>query len=222
MDSLNVCVLGGRSLVRQLLPQGWLAHVVDHIPRCMLKSEEKVTRAPTSQQSAGQHDVASGEVIRNNDVGGAGVCMVVISLSRLCQTPPQNLAVRGRVYGFIRRCIISPNAVVNSSTSHNIMQGLQSAGNLLASAPRNGGARPVSKHDTTSKHSYTWSHCTSRVEQLRGGAVLAIRKYNKNRVLRYTAGVNDHLNAARPAIRDVGNVQASRVSLSSLTCIQNT
>ena len=117
-------------MVRRLLPQGWLAHV-DHIPRCMLKSEEKVTRAPTSQQSAGQRDVASGEVIRNNDVGGAGVCMVVISLSRLCQTPPTNLAVRGRGYGFIRRCIISPNAVVNSSTSHNIVQGLQSAGNLL-------------------------------------------------------------------------------------------
>ena len=165
-------------MVRQLLPQGWLAHV-DHIPRCMLKSEEKVTRAATSQQSAGQGDVASGEVIRNNDVGGAGVCMAVISLSRLCQALPPNLAVRGRVMVSIRRCIISPNAVVNSSTSHNIMQGLQSAGNLLASAPRNSGARPVSKHDTTSKHSYTWSHCASRVEQLRGGAVLAIRKYNR-------------------------------------------
>ena len=157
-------------MVRQLLPQGWLAHV-DHIPRCMLKSEEKVTRAPTSQQSAGQRDVASGEVIRNNDVGGAGVCMVVIPLSRLCQTPPQNLAVRGRVYGFIRRCIISPNAVVNSSTSHNIMQGLQSnAGKLPLLPAMVAPCEPCPKHDTSSKHSYTWSHCTSRVEQLRGGA----------------------------------------------------
>jgi hypothetical protein len=76
-------------------PQGWPA-VVDHIPRCMLKGEEKVTRAATSQQSAGQGDVVSGEVIRNIDVGGAAACVVVISLSRVCQTPSPNLAVRGR------------------------------------------------------------------------------------------------------------------------------
>lgn len=86
MDSLNLFV---RRSVHgpPTSPQGWPAYV-DHIPRRMLRIEEKVTRAPTSQQSAGHRDVASGEVIRNNDVGGAGVCMGVISLSRLCKTPP--------------------------------------------------------------------------------------------------------------------------------------
>jgi hypothetical protein len=154
-------------------PQGWPAYV-DHIPRRMLRIEEKVTRAPTSQQSAGQRDAASGEVIATT-TSEALVCVWESShLAGSRRLLHPNLAARGRVYGFIRRCIISPNAVVNSSASHNIMQGVQSAGNLLASAPRNGGARPFSKHDTTSKHSYTWSHCTSRVKQLRGDAVLAI------------------------------------------------
>ena len=109
----------------------------------MLKSEEKVTRAPTSQQSAGRRDIVSGEVIRNNDVGGAAwrVCGRVISPSQVCQTPLPKLRCPRPGYGFIRQCIISPNAVVNSSTSHNIMQGLQSGRcGQITSAPRTGGA----------------------------------------------------------------------------------
>jgi hypothetical protein len=98
--------------------------------------------------------------------------VVVISLSRVCQTqtqtPPPNLAVRGRVMVSIRQGMISPNAVVNSSTSHNIMQGLQSAGKLLLPPAMVAPCEPCPKRDTSSKHSYTWSHCTSRVEQLRG------------------------------------------------------
>lgn len=171
MDSLNLFV---RRSVHgpPTSPQGWLAYV-DHIPRRMLRIEEKVTRAPTSQQSAGQRDVASGEVIRNNDVGGAGVCMGVISLSRLSQTPPPKprcprpgLWFRSSMYHFAE----CSRQLLRKSQHH----ARRAKCGQFASAPRNGGARPFSKHDTTSKHSYTWSHCTSRVKQLRGDAVSAI------------------------------------------------
>ena len=85
-------------MVRQLLRQGWLA-CVDPIPRRMLKSEEKVTRVATSQQSAGRRDAVSGEVIRNIDVGGACECVVVISLSRACRTP--SLSAAGSWFQFV-------------------------------------------------------------------------------------------------------------------------
>ena len=80
------------------LHQGWLA-CVDHIPRCMLRSEEKVTRAATSQQSAGQRDAVSGEVMwPTGDIDVGGACGVWCSslLSRVYSTPSQ-LAFRGQV-----------------------------------------------------------------------------------------------------------------------------
>lgn len=154
-------------------PQGWPAYV-DHIPRRMLRIEEKVTRAPTSQQSAGHRDVASGEVIRNNDVGGAGVCMGVISLSRLSQTPPPKprcprpgLWFHSSMYHFAE----CSRQLLRKSQHH---ARRAKCGQFACFCSPQWWRQAFSKHDTTSKHSYTWSHCTSRVKQLRGDAVLAI------------------------------------------------
>jgi hypothetical protein len=171
LDGLTELVsLGGRSLVRQLLRQGWLA-CVDPIPRRMLKSEEKVTRVATSQQSAGRRDAVSGEVIRNIDVGSACECVVVISLSRACRTP--SLSAAGSWFQFVdvsfrRMQSSTPPQVTTSCKACKV----GSAGKLLLLPAMVAPCEPCPKHDTSSKHSYTWSHCTSRVEQLRGDAVL--------------------------------------------------
>jgi hypothetical protein len=129
-----------------------------------------------------------------------------------------SLAVRGRAaFPFVNPSL-SPNAVVNSSASHNIMQGLRSAGNLLLLPAV---VAPCTKHDTSSKHSYTVTlHISSQATPWR--CRLSNSIIQQKRVPWYTGRRKSTNN---PMLYDRLDVtlrhQASRAALSSLTCILN-
>ena len=132
---------------------------------------EEKSSAATSQQSAGQRDAVSGEVMwPTGDIDVGGACGVWCSslLSRVYSTPSQ-LAFRGQVVVLF---VDSSFRRMQSSTPPQVTTSckvcLQSAGKLLLLPAMVAPCEPCPKHDTSSKHSYTWSHCTSRVEQLRG------------------------------------------------------
>lgn len=97
--------------------------------------EESPLGHTSREQSAGQSDVVSGEVMRLTNVGGAcGAHHLAVCRSFLLPSLLHTIAVRSPYSPKIS------DKVVNSSTTCNIMQVLQESTGDLLLLPRNGGA----------------------------------------------------------------------------------
>lgn len=139
--------------------------------------EEKSSVA-TSQQSAGQSDAVSGEVMwptGDNDVGGACGVWCSSLLSRVCSTPPPQLAFRGQVVvlfvdsSFRRMQSSTPPQVATSCKSCKVRAFYLCSPHWWRSDPST--TERIASHPSIC----TWSHCTSHVRQLLGGRLSNLR-----------------------------------------------